>query len=665
MTPERWQIARILFEEALALPATKRLTFLEEKCASDQELIKVVSNLLLAADQAVEFIERPISLPESKLIYANLFGGADRLETEELPSPLKTLQPGDLLQDRYQIEDELGRGGFGIVYKALDLRLKGRPVAVKLLNLAVGQKDRAWYTKKFQGEIEALTRIDHPGIVQILDWGILPDERSYFVMQFIEGLPLRTLLQEGKVELHRIGQIMLEIGRALSAAHNRKVIHRDLKPENVMLQQSSGGLFVKLIDFGIASILHSSTLTEGVNTRVVGSLAYISPEQLQGTPVIASDIYAMGVMAYEMVTGRKPFPAGNSRELFEAQYAGVKVSPRELRAELPEKAEQAILKALQFHLRDRYSSALDLGNDLFLALTAPHYQATHPLSASSISPPPAVPDTAPMTNQADSATLKRPAPHSVELESPVAPSIIKPINPWRPRLLWLALSLLVVLGAFFLLRQTSLPQQPPPQTINERILDYSLSVRSNPKLFPKQKSFDLLPENGTLIYGQGDSIRFNVTSSQDGFLYILNEAPDSTAPLPHILLESPFSVTNDEPSAFLQAHQRLTIPQTDDPQYWGFQFDSAEGTEKFWLVWATQPIPELEAAKPYAWAGRKLNPARPGWISDLQQAQSIQRFLLGRSANNVSSERLPTGTYSRLYCRDNILVYSIRLEHRR
>src|SRR5881394_690739 len=163
---------------------------------------------------------------------------------------------GQTVDERYSIEKELGRGGVGVVYLARYRKLHDNRVFIKLL--LDKSLDNAWVVQKFQQEKEALARVDHPGVVGVLDTGELPDGKPYLVMQFIDGVTLRSQIKPEGIPLERAAEIIKQIGRALSAAHDRGIFHRDLKPENIMVQQlTDGDEQVKIIDFGIAKVRDS------------------------------------------------------------------------------------------------------------------------------------------------------------------------------------------------------------------------------------------------------------------------------------------------------------------------------------------------------------------------------------------------------------------------
>lgn len=275
---------------------------------------------------------------------------------------------GMLFKNRYVIEEMLGLGGVGAVYLARDRELYPKLVAVKVLLDESAQQD--WFKKKFPQEIEALACINHPGVVEILDAGDTPDCKPFLVMQYIKGHALRSLIKYEGMNFNQVAGIIRQVGRALSAAHEQGVIHCDLKPENIMLQDLGEGEYqAKIVDFGIAKIKRSQVAAGVSDTRVPGTIFYMAPEQVQGKPSAASDIFALGVIAYEMLTGRRPFNPPNQYLLLETLRAGVRLKPKDLRENLPLVAEEILLKALSFDANERYPRARDFTELLAQALT--------------------------------------------------------------------------------------------------------------------------------------------------------------------------------------------------------------------------------------------------------------------------------------------------------
>jgi eukaryotic-like serine/threonine-protein kinase len=288
------------------------------------------------------------------------------------------------LKGRYVIEKELGRGGLGIVYLAHDTDLLMRPVVIKTMLETPDRLDDSWFRNKFDKEIEALIRINHPGIVGVFDVGHMPDGKPFFVMQYVKGENMRGAIHPQGMELKRAAEIIRQLGNALSAAHEMGVTHRDLKPENIMLQTlSSGEEIVKLIDFGIATVKDLQINQLNQKTRVAGTIPYLAPEQLRGEPVPASDIWSLGVIAYELITGHLPFYADNLLLLAEQQRAGVGAMPKALRLELPVATQEVILKALSYDPPGRYPHAHQMGEEFLHSILG----ASEPPSPARAIPP--------------------------------------------------------------------------------------------------------------------------------------------------------------------------------------------------------------------------------------------------------------------------------------
>ena len=292
---------------------------------------------------------------------------------------------GMVLKDRYRIVRELSRGGFGRVFLARDQQLHDRQVVIKIkLDQAI---EDHWFERKFSEELRALTLIDHPGVVGALDSGRTPDGKPYLVMQYIEGSTLRGVMMPEGMPLDRAANLIRQIGQALGAAHDKRIWHRDLKPENIMLQILPGGdEHVKLIDFSIATI--ADLAKKDTRTRIAGSLPYMAPEQVSGQPCAATDVYAFGVIAYEMLTGRKPFTPEDPEQLASQQRAGVRLKPSTLRPELNRTAEKLILQSLNYNPNERPAHARVFGEDLSHALLAAQAARTTQLQPAPPAPRP-------------------------------------------------------------------------------------------------------------------------------------------------------------------------------------------------------------------------------------------------------------------------------------
>ncbi len=256
----------------------------------------------------------------------------------------------ELLQARYKIEEKLGEGGMGVVYKALDTRLQ-RPVAIKILTPTFGEEAVA----RFMREARSVARLNHPNIMAIYDCD--EEEGEHFlVLEYLEGQTLRDIVgyadQQKIVPQDFAFHIALSTLKALEYAHSQGVIHRDLKPENIMV----AGEEVKLMDFGLARIQDETAITR--RPTLMGTATYMPPEQLTGDPVdVRSDLYAFGVILYEMLAGRRPFVAPQPELVAFMHLHQTPPSPRDFNPQISRPLEYLILKLLEKKPDDRYSSA--------------------------------------------------------------------------------------------------------------------------------------------------------------------------------------------------------------------------------------------------------------------------------------------------------------------
>ena len=260
---------------------------------------------------------------------------------------------GQIVKERYEILQVLGEGGMAFVYKARDTQLE-RFVAIKTLKPSYVNQET--FVDRFKREARTAANLNHPNIVQIFDWGI--EEEPYFVMEYIEGDTLTSIISKNKtISLSDILFIGAQVSNGLHAAHQKGLVHRDIKPGNIMITPDGK---VKVTDFGIVSLQNEeSDITK--TGSVLGTASYISPEQAQGKPVsIESDLYSLGTVLYELITGKTPF-SGDSPISTATKHLTEK--PEKLstfRKDLPKGVESAILKLLEKATYDRFKSAEDL-----------------------------------------------------------------------------------------------------------------------------------------------------------------------------------------------------------------------------------------------------------------------------------------------------------------
>ena len=283
-------------------------------------------------------------------------------------SRLVPLNPylGAIIEGKFRLDAQLGRGAMGTVYRATQLNLE-RPVAIKVMRSDITTNPVA--IERFKREALAIARLKHPRIVSIFDYGVAQDIGAYIVMEYLEGNSLRAELKNGVgLPVDRALRWMRQVCSAVGVAHAAGVIHRDLKPHNIFLEKTQEGPFVKVLDFGLAKLQRGSE--EGVvnltkSGTLVGSPPYMSPEQCEDLPLDPqSDIYSLGCVFYEMVAGRPPFIGSSPIDVLVKHMNEQPRPPSEFAAEVPPQLDAILLKALAKHKRDRYESAAELGQVL-------------------------------------------------------------------------------------------------------------------------------------------------------------------------------------------------------------------------------------------------------------------------------------------------------------
>ena len=263
---------------------------------------------------------------------------------------------GTMLDDRYEILEVIGTGGMAVVYKAMCHRLN-RYVAVKILRDELANDEE--FRKRFQTEAQAVAMLSHPNIVSVYDVSH-SDGVEYIVMELIEGVTLMQYMKKkGALGWKEALHFAVQISKALEHAHEKGIIHRDIKPQNIMILKDGT---IKVADFGIAAL---ESAQEKKSDQTVGSVHYIAPEQARGEqPDPRSDIYSLGVVMYEMLTGKMPYDGDTAEQVAMKHITGHPVPPQELNPEIPEELAAITLKAMNSDINARYQSASELLRDL-------------------------------------------------------------------------------------------------------------------------------------------------------------------------------------------------------------------------------------------------------------------------------------------------------------
>src|SRR5499426_2608238 len=355
MESERWRQIESLYYTALERDATEREAFLIEACAGDDELRREVEALLAVHERAEDFMD------------ASALEVAAQLVAEDLEQTM----PGQMIS-HYQVLSLLGAGGMGEVYLAEDTRL-GRKVALKLLpQIFTQDRERVL---RFQQEARAASALNHPNILTIYEIGEF-EGRHFIATEFIDGQTLRTLMN-ARVKLRAALDVATQVASALAAAHEAGIVHRDIKPENIMARRDG---YIKVLDFGLAklteqflpdrtAIADSDASTKGlVHTdpeKLMGTARYMSPEQIRGLEADGrSDVFSLGIVIYEMVTGCAPFDGATPGEVM-AEIMNQEPSPlRRYTRDAPAELERIVGKALAKDCEERYQVIKDLLLDL-------------------------------------------------------------------------------------------------------------------------------------------------------------------------------------------------------------------------------------------------------------------------------------------------------------
>jgi non-specific serine/threonine protein kinase/serine/threonine-protein kinase len=359
MTPERYQRLNELFDAALDLPAPERAAYLATACPDNPSLLQQVSQLLATHERAANFL---------------------------VPSDAPPAAIGP-----YKVDRVLGEGGMGTVYLATQTDPIRREVALKIIKPGMGSKA---VIARFDSERRALALMDHPSIAQVLDAGTTPQGLPYFVMEFVDGLPLTVYAERHQLSIRQRIELFIPVCQAIHHAHQKGIIHRDIKPSNVLVKTVEGHPIPKVIDFGLAKALHPDLTGPSLHTQIgiiLGTLQYMSPEQAAPGNAdidIRADVYSLGALLYELLTGAAPLDSGelareNVQSLLERirDHEPLAPSLRNQSSSLDRELDWIPLKALEKERSRRYESVNGLVRDLERYLAGEPVEAAPPSRA--------------------------------------------------------------------------------------------------------------------------------------------------------------------------------------------------------------------------------------------------------------------------------------------
>ena len=622
MTPERWQQVSRIFNSAISLDGEARAKYVAGQCGVDDSLRAEVEKLIASHQKAdaEDFIGGQAVEAGAKLL----------IDENEIAAP-PTLNKGQQLGS-YLILDTLGAGGMGEVYLAKDSRLD-RTIALKVLSHDVVSDKRRM--QRFRQEAKVASSLNQPNILTIFEFGEA-DGLTFLATEHIDGETLRDHLRDKRLKLPEIIDIATQVLAALDAAHEARIVHRDIKPENVMIRRRDR--VVKVLDFGLAKVTEKrSTLAAEESEAatefktapgsIMGTVYYMSPEQAQAHHVDErTDIWSTGVMIYEMVAGTMPFRGVTTSHTI-VQILEKDPTPLTKHENVPAELERIVLKALAKRPDERYQTAKDMLIDLRSLKKRLDVQAEIERTSS-----PTTPVVKVETAETDGGSQKKRVLAIALVAMAVVTAAIFGINIWRSSR-----------------ARTSASATTPaalPAPVTERILTYWITVQKYRNGRPFQAPFT---QPGEMIFEADYRIRVNVRSPQSGYFYVFNEGPpEGEAPVEYVVLFP--SSTANEGSSNVAADQVVQIPEKS----W-FKFDAQQGTEKLWLVFSDEAVPEFESLKEF------VNERSRGLITDSTRNKAVQNFLTTNSVSKLAHEKDDKRTTLKIP--GKLLVYAINLEH--
>jgi serine/threonine-protein kinase len=568
MDDNLWRRARDIFEQAIEMEESRRTAFLREACGADQSMMAEVKKMIAADQRHNSMLDRPIFQ----------WGVTAETTIDRVAGAMPFNYIGN-----YRLIRKLGEGGMGEVYLAIEEPVN-RKVAIKLMLAGLD----AEYLRRFHDERKTLARLNHRNIVTMYASGEV-NGRPYFVMEYLDGEPLRAKMRRGLLTLPEIVEITGQICDALNAAHNQGIVHRDIKPENIFISRDTDGLLVKVLDFGISTLKESETGT--ITGAVIGTAAYLSPEQVMGLNRKEidgrADIYTLGVMVYEMLTGVLPFTA-TDRNLYFQLHLNTTPRPPSERASrfgITEAVDNVVMKALAKNRNERHQTAREFARELKEAVENP---------------------------------LPAPAPGPVESPSPKRAFRYRKVLPPAILLLLLGAGGWLTFRFFYTSTNTEanlpLTASPSRAPLSAPAQAPGLTVQI------ERKGIGLVSSEAS--FRKGDAVRLIASPNRSGRLYIVMRG--TTGPAEILYPDSRISGSG----GVVQADQLINMP----PKNKWFEFDSRPGVETLYIVFAAQNGDERLRSLESAVLEKRLQLSK---AEEEQTLSALEALIAGQSASTT------------------------------
>ena len=646
MDAERLKRTEEIYHAALEISPAERESFLDEVCGEDEDVRREIESLLAVNKTLNNIFDTP---PES--FAAEMF--AERAKQASLVG--KEI-------GHYKIKKLLGRGGMGEVYLAEDKNLN-RQVALKFLSIPIF--DDKNLLRRFKREAFAASALNHPNILTIYEFNV-ESEISYLAAEYIKGETLRETLSRVELTLREILDISEQTAFALSAAHKAGIVHRDIKPENIMLREDG---IVKILDFGLAKFIKTHELIEDLKVQapkstltqpgtIMGTAAYMSPEQVRGRRDIdgRADIWSLGVVIFEMLTGRVPFAGDTVSDLIASILTTDAPHLSELVGDCPPELKRIVEKALAKNIEERYQAIHDFALDLKSFRRSLELEAELKRSNAANLIPQEISRETKVSNR---DSLEKPTKVFIKDSDTGISSEENEIPKSSKHPIFLVAGLLVLLAILGIagftywknstavvsnsnVAENSNSQNVP--ALSEREISYYLDVQKMRNGKPYEEPFRA---SGREIFESGYKFRMVLESDTDGFLYIFNEGKNEKGKTEYYLLQP---TSPDKDSARIKAKQKIETPYNI--------FGGGKGTEIVWVIWIKNENEFIEGAK------KAAIEENAGGVVNENNSLRLNEFLLQHNKDDKKIDKESSKEVTTVKANGDFIIHRLELEHK-